>query len=96
MCRNIHAFNPECYPDHAKPKKRKQLDKIKGLLRIKIVKIEKSEKKGFVFNCPKCGRKMVLIEQSHRLRASPEYLTIKRGLSAWWQTGIMKRYIITG
>lgn len=52
-------------------KKRKQLDKIKRLLRIKIVKIEKSEKKEFVFNCPKCGRQMILIEKSHRLRAPP-------------------------
>lgn len=52
-------------------KKRKQLDKIKSLLKIKKVQIEKSEKKEFVFNCPKCGRQMILIEQSARLRGPP-------------------------
>lgn len=76
MCRYLQHVLPRGlqkvrYYGFLTSKKRKQLDKIKCLLKIKIVKIEKSEKKEFVFNCPKCGQKMVLIEQSHRLRGPP-------------------------
>ena len=52
-------------------KKKKQLAEIKHLLRVQEVKTEMSAEKEFIFTCPKCGRNMILIEQSNRMRGPP-------------------------
>jgi len=52
-------------------KKKKQLTEIKHLLSVQEVKTEKTAAKEFIFTCPKCGRNMILIEQSNRMRGPP-------------------------
>ena len=52
-------------------KKKKQVAKIKHLLSVQEVKTEKTAEKEFIFTCPKCGRNMILIEQSNRMRGPP-------------------------
>jgi hypothetical protein len=59
------GFQKVRYYGFLSPKKKSLFQQIQLLLKARLIQTEKVDKKDFSFNCPHCGKQMILVKQTH-------------------------------
>lgn len=65
------GFQKVRYYGFLSPKKKDLFYQIQLLLRARVSREQKADKKEFTFSCPECGKQMILVKQTHRKRGPP-------------------------
>jgi hypothetical protein len=71
------GFQKVRYYGFLSPKKKSLFQQIQLLLKARLIQTEKLDKKDFSFNCPHCGKQMILVKQTHRKRGPPLDVILK-------------------